>query len=59
MEVTIDQGSELFFLPTARLTLTMAREGTPQNFSSRTGGAKQYVATKDVDPICKFLSYIN
>jgi hypothetical protein len=41
------------FLPTAHPTLTMAPEGTPQNFASRKGGTKQYVA-KNADPVCKF-----
>jgi hypothetical protein len=34
------------FLPTAHPTLTMAREGTPQNFALRKGGTKQCMATK-------------
>jgi hypothetical protein len=33
-------------LPTAHPTLTMAHEGTPQNFTLLKGGKKQYVATK-------------
>jgi len=44
-----------FFLPTAHPILTMARESTPQNFALR----KQYAATKNVDTICKHLSYID
>jgi hypothetical protein len=39
--------------------LTVAREVTPQNFSSRKVDTQQYVATKSANPICKFLSYIN
>jgi hypothetical protein len=34
------------FLPTAHPTLTMAHEGTTQNFALRKGGTKQYVVTK-------------
>jgi hypothetical protein len=39
--------------------LTMAHEGTPQNFALWKRGTKQYVATKNADPICKALSYID
>jgi hypothetical protein len=46
------------FLPMAHATLTLAREGTPQNFTLRKGGTKQYVVTENADPICKSLSYI-
>jgi hypothetical protein len=35
----------------AHTTLTMAPDGTPQNFSLQKGGTKQYTATKYVDPI--------
>jgi poly(3-hydroxybutyrate) depolymerase len=42
----------------AHPTLTMAREGTPQNFALQKGGTKQYVATRNANPICKSLSYI-
>jgi hypothetical protein len=36
----------LFFLPMAHTTETMAPEGTPQNLASQEGGTKQHVATK-------------
>jgi hypothetical protein len=43
-------------LPTARTTLTMAREGTPQNFALRKVGKK--IAYKiHADPVCRTLSY--
>jgi hypothetical protein len=44
---------QLFFLPTAHPTLTVAREGTPQNSALRKGGTKQYVATKNANHACK------
>jgi hypothetical protein len=37
----------------------MALEDTPQNLALRKGGKKQYVATKNADPIYKPLSYID
>jgi hypothetical protein len=51
--------SSVLFLSTANPALTMALEGTPQNLALRKGGKKQYVATKNADPICKPLSYID
>jgi hypothetical protein len=42
------------FLSTAHPTLTMAREGTPQNLVLRKWGAKQQVATKKMR---KFLNF--
>jgi hypothetical protein len=35
----------------------MAREGKPQNSALQKERTKQYVATKNVGPICKSLSY--
>jgi hypothetical protein len=46
-------------LPTAQPTLTMAREGTSQNFALRKGGTKQYTATKKCGSIRKPLSCMN
>jgi hypothetical protein len=43
----------------AHPTLTTAPEGTPQNLALQKGGTKQYVATKNEDPITKHLSYID
>jgi hypothetical protein len=45
------------FLPTAHPTLTMAHEGTPQNLALRKGVTKQYVTTKNADPICKAVKF--
>jgi hypothetical protein len=47
------------FLPTAHPTLTMDRESTPQNFALQKGGTKQYADTRNADPICKALRYID
>jgi hypothetical protein len=55
---SVMQGSVLQPLPMAHLTLAIAREGTSQNFALWKGHTKQYMATKNADPICKFLSYI-
>jgi hypothetical protein len=46
------------FLPTVHPTLTMAHEGTPQNFALWKEGTKQYVATKKCGSICKPVGYI-
>jgi len=48
-----------FLLPTAHPTLTVTREGTPQNFALRLGGTKQYVTTKNAYPMFKPLSHIH
>jgi hypothetical protein len=45
--------SNFFFVPTAHPTLTVACEGTHQNFALQKGGTEQYVGTKNADPICK------
>jgi hypothetical protein len=38
---------------------TVAHGSTPQNFALWKGGTKQYVATKNGNPICKPLIYID
>jgi hypothetical protein len=43
----------------ALLTLTMAPDGILQNLALWKSGTKQYIARKDVEPICKPLSYID
>jgi hypothetical protein len=48
-----------FFLPTARPTLTLAREGAPQNFALRKKGYKTIRGHKNVGPVCTLLSYID
>jgi hypothetical protein len=46
-------------LATAQPTLTMTPEGTPQNVALRKGSTEHYEATKNVNPTCKPLSYID
>jgi ribosomal protein L31E len=49
-----------FFLPVALPTLTMSREGTPHHFALWKGDIKQYMATKNADPVCKPLqAFVN